>query len=175
MLEIPVTDSSSTANIATVKRYAPPNQRNRSLGRRKSGIERHERSNSNGSDGEKNQNSISRNKASLDHHGDTGGNSRTYEKRYPSGSNMNIISLNGCCNSEVVRLLNDRWVATMNMYNSFPEGSSERPVMYTRNAMPWRLPHQMSQGAGIGPSVGVQRDFLRELWQAMHKEGFSSK
>ncbi|XP_009610106.1 uncharacterized protein LOC107781663 isoform X2 [Nicotiana tabacum] len=37
MLEIPAIDSSITASIATVKRYAPPNQRNRSLGRRKSG------------------------------------------------------------------------------------------------------------------------------------------
>ncbi|XP_075515056.1 uncharacterized protein LOC142549777 isoform X4 [Primulina tabacum] len=37
MLEIPSVDSSAAAvNIATVKRYAPPNQRNRLLGRRKS-------------------------------------------------------------------------------------------------------------------------------------------
>lgn len=174
MLEIPATDSSAIANIASVKRYAPPNQRNRSLGRRKSGIDRLERANSYGSDGEKNQNSIL-NMASLDHHGDTGGSGRTNEKHHPSGSTLNLISLNGCCNSEVVRLLNDRWVGTMNMYNTLPESSPERPVMYTRNAMPWRLPHQMSQGAGVGPSAGVQRDFLRELRQAMHSQGSSSK
>ncbi|RAL43367.1 hypothetical protein DM860_012508 [Cuscuta australis] len=175
MLEIPATDSSASANIASLKRYAPPNQRNRSLGRRKSGIERLERANSYGSDGEKNQNSILKNMASLDHHGDTGGNGRTYEKHRPSGSTLNVISLNGCSNSEVVQLLNNRWVATMNMYNTLPEGSPERPVMYTRNAMPWRLPHQMSLGAGVGPSAGVQRDFLRELWQAIHSQDSSSK
>ncbi|KAL0390323.1 UNVERIFIED_CONTAM: hypothetical protein Scaly_0389400 [Sesamum calycinum] len=38
MLKNPGTDSpAAAASIATVKRYAPPNQRNRSLGRRKSG------------------------------------------------------------------------------------------------------------------------------------------
>ncbi|KAH0633325.1 hypothetical protein KY289_036205 [Solanum tuberosum] len=37
MVEIPSIDSSATTNIAPLKRYAPPSQRNRSLGRRKSG------------------------------------------------------------------------------------------------------------------------------------------
>ncbi|MCE3216717.1 hypothetical protein HAX54_007704 [Datura stramonium] len=43
MPEHPATDSSATDNTVTVKRYAPPNQRNRALGRRKSGGDRLER------------------------------------------------------------------------------------------------------------------------------------
>ncbi|CAH9075334.1 unnamed protein product [Cuscuta epithymum] len=175
MLEIPPTDSTLTASIATVKRYAPPNQRNRSIGRRKSGADRLERANSYASDGEKNQNSILRTMPSIDHHGDTGGNYRTNEDRRSGGAALNLISLNGCCNSEVVQLLNDRWVAAMSLYNSLPDGSPEKPVMYTRkNTSPWRLPHQM-HGAGFGPSAGLQRDFLSELWQAMPKQNSSSK
>nr|GMD15716.1 Protein phosphatase 2C 71 [Ipomoea batatas] len=160
MLETPTTDSTATANIATVKRYAPPNQRNRSLGRRKSGVDRLERANSYASDGEKNQNNIPRNITSLDH-GDAGGSNRIYENRRPGGSAINVIPLNGCCNSDVFQLLNE-----------------QRPVMYTRNASnpsPWRLPHQMSQTASAGPSVGLQKDFLSELWQAMQNSNPSSK
>ncbi|XP_031100046.1 uncharacterized protein LOC116004223 isoform X2 [Ipomoea triloba] len=152
MVETPTTDSTATANIATVKRYAPPNQRNRSLGRRKSGVDRLERANSYASDGEKNQNNIPRNITSLDH-GDAGGSNRIYENRRPG------------------------WTTAMNLYNNLPEGSPERPVMYTRNASnpsPWRLPHQMSQTAS-GPSVGLQKDFLSELWQAMQNSNPSSK
>nr|GMC73982.1 uncharacterized protein LOC109173639 [Ipomoea batatas] len=96
MLETPTTDSIATANIATVKRYAPPNQWNRSLGRRKSGVDRHERANSYASDGEKNQNNIPRNITNLDHN------------RRPGGSAINVIPLNGCCNSDVFQLLNER-------------------------------------------------------------------
>ncbi|XP_031100045.1 uncharacterized protein LOC116004223 isoform X1 [Ipomoea triloba] len=176
MVETPTTDSTATANIATVKRYAPPNQRNRSLGRRKSGVDRLERANSYASDGEKNQNNIPRNITSLDH-GDAGGSNRIYENRRPGGSVINIIPLNGCCNSDVYQLLNERWTTAMNLYNNLPEGSPERPVMYTRNASnpsPWRLPHQMSQTAS-GPSVGLQKDFLSELWQAMQNSNPSSK
>nr|GLL46190.1 uncharacterized protein LOC109173639 [Ipomoea trifida] len=177
MLETPTTDSTATANIATVKRYAPPNQRNRSLGRRKYGVDRLERANSYASDGEKNQNNIPRNITSLDH-GDAGGSNRIYENRRPGGSAINIIPLNGCCNSDVFQLLNERWTTTMNLYNNLPEGSPERPVMYTRNASnpsPWRLPHQMSQTTSAGPSVGLQKDFLSELWQAMQNSNPSSK
>ncbi|KAI3749759.1 hypothetical protein L2E82_20375 [Cichorium intybus] len=150
MLENP-TDSSSTANIATVKRYAPPNQRNRSLGRRKSGGDRLERATSYGNDGEKNQ---VRNVPIVDH-----------------ADPPRLIGLQGCCTSEAYQLLNNRWAAAMNAYENPSTDLAERPVMYSgSSASAWgqfRLPHQMiSQSTGVGPS-GSQIDFLGELRQAM--------
>ncbi|MCD7473517.1 hypothetical protein HAX54_015424 [Datura stramonium] len=91
---------SATDNTVTVKRYAPPNQRNRALGRRKSGGDRLERASSYASDGEKNQMSASKSISTI---ADAGGVNRVNE--YPP---TRLIPLQGCCTSEAFQLLNDR-------------------------------------------------------------------
>uniref|UniRef100_A0A0V0HJ78 Putative ovule protein n=1 Tax=Solanum chacoense TaxID=4108 RepID=A0A0V0HJ78_SOLCH len=97
MVEIPSIDSSATTNIAPLKRYAPPSQRNRSLGRQKSGGDRLEQVNSNSNDGEKNQISASRSKSSDD----AGG-------RYQVNGNhwTGLIPLQGCSGNDAFQLLN---------------------------------------------------------------------
>ncbi|KAI3678619.1 hypothetical protein L6452_37918 [Arctium lappa] len=157
MLENP-TDSS---NIATVRRYAPPNQRNRSLGRRKSGGDRLERASSYGNDGDKNQVAALRNVPILDH-----------------AEPPRLIALQGCCSSEAYQLLNNRWAAAMNAYENPSTDFAERPVMYSgSSASTWgqfRLPHQMiSSTSGVGPS-GPQIDFLSELRRALRNSNPSS-
>ncbi|KAL3653219.1 hypothetical protein CASFOL_002900 [Castilleja foliolosa] len=166
MLENPRADSpAAAASIAAVKRYAHPNQRNRSLGRRKSGGDRLERMNSYVNDGDKNPLGATRSGPIADHV-DSTSNNRTYES-----VRAKLIPLHGCCNSEAAQLLSNRWTAAMNAHNSLPEDSAERPVMYTKkNASPWGrsiLPHLLIQPTG-GASTGLQRDFLSELRQAMH-------
>ncbi|KAL8225067.1 hypothetical protein R6Q57_017624 [Mikania cordata] len=152
MLENP-TDSSSTANTTTVKRYAPPNQRNRALGRRKSGGDRLERASSYGNDVEKNQAAALRNVPIMEH-----------------ADPLRLIGLQGCCNSEAYQLLNNRWAAAMNAYESPSTDLAERPVMYSgSSASAWgqfRLPHQMI--SPIAGGSGPQMDFISELRQAMH-------
>ncbi|KAJ8559260.1 hypothetical protein K7X08_000028 [Anisodus acutangulus] len=160
MLDNPAIDSSATTNIAPVKRYAPPNQRIRSLGRRKSGGDRLERVNNYSNDGEKNQVSASRSRASDD----AGG-------RYQANENhrTGLIPLQGCSGSDAFQLLNDRWMAALNAYNNLPYDSPERPVMYTKRS-PWgqsMLPHQLMSQAGGVSSPGSQKDFLSELRLAM--------
>jgi hypothetical protein len=158
MLENP-TDPSSTANVHTVKRYAPPNQRNRSsISRRKSGGDKLA--------AQVNVNdAVSRNVPILDHHiSDANDNLRPP-----------LISLQGCSNSAAFRLLTDRWVSTMNTYNNPSIDLSERPVMYSGSgASAWgqfRLPHQLMGNAGPSSS---QKDFLAELRQAMRNANVSS-
>ncbi|MCE3052241.1 hypothetical protein HAX54_051975 [Datura stramonium] len=161
MPEHPATDSSATDNTVTVKRYAPPNQRNRALGRRKSGGDRLERASSYASDGEKNQMSASKSISTI---ADAGGVNRVNE--YPP---TRLIPLQGCCTSEAFQLLNDRWVAALNAHNNLPEDSPERPVMYTKRS-PWGhaiLPHQLMSEAGSGSSTGLHKDFLSKLQVAM--------
>ncbi|KAK4338644.1 hypothetical protein RND71_043131 [Anisodus tanguticus] len=161
MPEHPVADSSATDNTVTVKRYAPPNQRNRSFGRRKSGGDRLERASSYASDGEKNQMSASKSISTI---ADAGGVNRVNE--YPP---TRLIPLQGCSTSEAFQLLNDRWTAALNAHNNLPEDSLERPVMYTERS-PWghaMLPHQLMSQAGAGSSTGLQKDFLSELRLAM--------
>ncbi|XP_050205486.1 uncharacterized protein LOC126655371 isoform X2 [Mercurialis annua] len=137
---------------ATVKRYAPPNQRNRSINRRKSG--------------EKNQHVPSRTASGLDHF-DVGGGNPLNENSRPC-----LVALEGCSRSEVAQLLNDRWALAMHNYNDTSVDLSERPLMYSGNsAAAWghfKLPHQfMPQANSGGPSSGPQMDFLSELRRAM--------
>ncbi|KAL1816880.1 uncharacterized protein LOC108220103 [Daucus carota subsp. sativus] len=152
MLEKPAGDSSN------VKRYAPPNQRNR-LGRRKSaGGEKLERASSYGSEGDKAQVAASRNFPAADRK--DASSSMLVNENAPA----RLISLHGCCESEAFQLLNDRWAAAMDAYNSPSIDVGERPIMYSGNgASAWghfRLPHQM--------------DFLNELKRAMWKANGSS-
>ncbi|CAN4101137.1 unnamed protein product [Withania somnifera] len=159
MREHSAADSSSTDSTVTVKRYAPPNQRNRALGRRKSGGDRLERASSYASDGEKNQMSASKYISTV---ADAGVN-RVNE--YPPAK---LIPLQGCSTGEASQLLNDRWTAALNAHNNLPEDSLERPVMYTKRA-PWGhaiLPHQLMSQAGTGSSTG-NKDFLSKLQAAM--------
>ncbi|CAN4098642.1 unnamed protein product [Withania somnifera] len=152
-------DSSSTDGTVTVKRYAPPNQRNRALGRRKSGGDRLERASSYASDGEKNQIGSSKSISTV---ADAGVN------RVNEYVPAKLIPLQGCSTSEASQLLNDRWTAALNAHNNLPEDSLERPVMYTRRS-PWghaMLPHHLMSQAGTGSSTG-NKDFLSKLQAAM--------
>lgn len=163
MLENPADSSSSTANVAAVKRYAPPNQRNRSLGRRKSGGDRLERTNIYVNDGDKNQVAALRNVPILD---------RSDPPR--------LIALEGCCSSEAYQLLNNRWAAAVNAYENPSTDIAERPIMYSGSgATPWvqiGFQHQtISPTAGaVGPSGNHKIDFLSELRRAMHNSNASS-
>ncbi|KAK2966593.1 hypothetical protein RJ640_025278 [Escallonia rubra] len=140
MLENP-SDSSSTANISTVKRYAPPNQRNRSLGRRKSGGDKFERANIHVNDGERTQVAASRTLPHVVDYGDAGTSNLANENTHPK-----LITLRGCCDKRPV------------MYSG-------------TGASAWgsfRLPHQlMSPTGSSGPPSGSQMDFLSELRRAM--------
>ncbi|WJX42529.1 hypothetical protein P8452_29753 [Trifolium repens] len=140
-------ESAATA----VKRYAPPNQRNRSTNnRRKSSSDRLDRTSSVGSDVEKNQVSSSRN-IQVPDHGDASSSSILNENHY-----SRLIALDGCSSSAASQLLSDRWTAAIQSYNN-PKDSSEKPVMYSGGASVWtqfRLPHQL--------------DFLGELRRQMH-------
>ncbi|EEF37776.1 uncharacterized protein LOC8288304 isoform X1 [Ricinus communis] len=150
---------------AVVKRYAPPNQRNRSLNRRKSG-DRLDRSNSLfANDAEKNQHVPSRNIPVLDHF-DIGSSNLMHENSHPR-----LIALEGCYRSEASQLLNERWAQAMHNYNDTSVDLSERPAMYSgSSASAWghsRLPHQFMLQANSGPSSGSQMDFLSELRRAI--------
>ncbi|KAF8036036.1 hypothetical protein BT93_C1907 [Corymbia citriodora subsp. variegata] len=142
--------SAAAAAAAAVKRYAPPNQRNRSLNRRKSGEQLDRPNNFYVSDGEKNHTAASRN--TINDQRDAASTNLPKENPRPR-----LIALEGCSNSEASRLLNDRWEATIQSCNDSSIDSSERPVMYSGSSTSaWghiKLPHQM--------------DFLGELRQAM--------
>ncbi|CBI25682.3 uncharacterized protein LOC100248340 [Vitis vinifera] len=156
MLENP----SGTDPPSSVKqqRYAPPNQRNRSLNRRKSG-ERFDRiNNSFANDGDKSQVVAPRNVPNIDQ-GDSGSSNILNENARPG-----LIALDGCCSSEASQLLNDRWAAAMHGCNNQSLDLPERPVMYSGSgASAWghfRLPHQMM-------------DFSGELRRAMQRHANS--
>ncbi|XP_073291668.1 uncharacterized protein [Primulina huaijiensis] len=161
MLENPSVDSSAAAvNMATVKRYAPPNQRNRLLGRRKSVGDRLEPASTYANDGERNHISCTKANSMVDH-GYAGVNKRPGEIHC-----SRLIPLHGCSDSEAFQLLNNRWTAVLSAYNNLGEDSVERPVLYTKkNASAW--------GRAFLPqlptvSSGLRRDFLSELQQAMN-------
>ncbi|KAK7409749.1 hypothetical protein VNO78_00037 [Psophocarpus tetragonolobus] len=137
----------TSESAPVVKRYAPPNQRNRSANRRKSS----DRTNANtvGNDFEKNQVASSRT-AHFPDHGDAGSSNLLNENHY-----SRFIALEGCSGSAAAQLLNDRWTAAIQSYNNSKD-SSEKPVMYSSGTSVWtqfRLPHQ---------------DFLGELRRQMH-------
>ncbi|XLS66968.1 hypothetical protein HN51_017991 [Arachis hypogaea] len=94
-----------------VKRYAPPNQRNRSANRRKSS-DRLDRGNSAGNDSEKNQNALPRN-AHVPDQGDIGGYSLVNENHY-----SRFIALEGCSCSAASQLLNDHMFTSCSQYFS---------------------------------------------------------
>ncbi|KAI3461759.1 hypothetical protein Pfo_018422 [Paulownia fortunei] len=170
MLENPSTDTTAAAaSIETVKRYAPPNQRNRSLGRGKSGgvyfADRLEWANTYVNDGERNPIGVTKTSPVADHGEGVGNNCASENLR------MKLIPLLHCCNSEAFHLLNNRWTAAMSAHNSLPENSAERPVLYTRKSAPaWghsNLPHLLIQPTDRAPT-SLQRDFRNELQQAIH-------
>ncbi|XP_057436667.1 uncharacterized protein LOC130729062 [Lotus japonicus] len=146
----------------SVKRYAPPNQRNRSTNRRKSS-DRLDRTNSIGNDLEKNQFASSRNVQVQDRI-DAVSSNLVNENPY-----SRFVALDGCSCSAASQLLNDRWTAAIQSYNNSKD-SPEKPVMYSGGTSVWthfRLPHQiMSPAASAPPSVS-QLDFLGELNRQM--------
>uniref|UniRef100_A0A2P2MDF9 Uncharacterized protein LOC105643541 isoform X2 n=1 Tax=Rhizophora mucronata TaxID=61149 RepID=A0A2P2MDF9_RHIMU len=97
MLENPT----PTAPPDAVKRYAPPNQRNRSLNRRKSDRFNNYYVN----DGERNQphGAASRSVPVADHDGDVGSSNVPNESSRPG-----LIALEGCSRGEASQLLSDR-------------------------------------------------------------------
>ncbi|XP_019414788.1 PREDICTED: uncharacterized protein LOC109326551 [Lupinus angustifolius] len=157
----PSSDSNSTNTV--IKRYAPPNQRNRSTHRRKSS-DRLDRTNSAGSDLDKNQVASLRN-AQLPDQGDAAISNLPNENHYPR-----FVALEGCSCSAASQLLTDRWTAAMQSYNN-PTDSSEKPVMYSGGTPVWnqfRLPHQIMSPAAASVSSSVPLlDFLGELRRQM--------
>ncbi|KAK8588504.1 hypothetical protein V6N13_087421 [Hibiscus sabdariffa] len=149
MLENPTPTAHDAA--PAIKRYAPPNQRNRSLGRRKSG--------------EKNQGAASRNNNLV---GDAGGSAILNEDHHRPA----LIPLEGCSRSDASRLLSNRWAAALHCYHDTTIDLSERPVLYSGSSdSAWRnfrLPHQMMSPTNTtGPSSSSQMDFLAELRRAV--------
>ncbi|KAJ6841417.1 uncharacterized protein M6B38_306020 [Iris pallida] len=128
----------------TVRRFAPPSQRNRVLNRRKS--EKNEKINSYGIEEEKSGSSYSKTFPAMDRNNIQNENARP-----------GLIPIDGCCRSEAVQLLNERWAAAMHSFNDPSIDLLERPIMYSgATGSSWgylKLPHQM--------------DFLGELRRAM--------
>ncbi|XVE72614.1 hypothetical protein DITRI_Ditri11bG0052200 [Diplodiscus trichospermus] len=156
MLENPTPTASDSA--PAIKRYAPPNQRNRSLGRRKSA--------------EKNQAATSRNIPVAD----AGSSSIVLNDHHLRPA---LIPLEGCSTSDAYRLLSNRWAAALHRYHDPSIDLSERPVMYSGSSdSAWRnfrLPHQMiSPTNSTGPSSGSQMDFLGELRRAIRNANATS-
>ncbi|KAK7352007.1 hypothetical protein VNO80_17422 [Phaseolus coccineus] len=141
----------ATESAPVVKRYAPPNQRNRSSNRRKSS-DRLDRTNSIGIELEKNQVASSRS-VHIPDQGDAGSSNLLNENHY-----SRFITLEGCSCSAASQLLNDRWTAAMQSYNN-PKDSSDKPVMYSSGASVWT--HQQFRHP-------QQQDFLGELRRQMH-------
>ncbi|GMI66314.1 hypothetical protein like AT3G07580 [Hibiscus trionum] len=145
MLENPTPTAPDAA--PAIKRYAPPNQRNRSLGRRKSG--------------EKNLGAALRNNNLV---ADAGSSAILNEGHH----RPTLIPLEGCSRSDASRLLSSRWAAALHRYHDASIDLSERPVLYSGSSdSAWRnfrLPHQMMSPTNTtGPSSGSQMDFLAEL------------
>ncbi|XP_039010349.1 uncharacterized protein LOC120139077 isoform X2 [Hibiscus syriacus] len=145
MLENPTSTAPDAAPL--IKRYAPPNQRNRSLGRHKSG--------------EKNLGAASRNNNLV---GDAGSSAILNEDLH----RPILIPLEGCSRSDASRLLSYRWAAALHRYHDTSIDLSERPVLYSGSSdSAWRnfrLPHQMMSPTNTtAPSSGSQMDFLAEL------------
>ncbi|XP_006447886.2 LOW QUALITY PROTEIN: uncharacterized protein LOC102623023 [Citrus sinensis] len=126
MLENPAQAAAAADSApAVVKRYAPPNQRNRSLNRRKSGDRS---SNLYGNDGEKNQLAALRNAAVTDH-GDSGSSNFANVNSQPR-----LVPLEGFSRSEGAQLLKDRGRAIWNLFHDPSIDLSERPVLYSSGA-----------------------------------------
>ncbi|EOX93639.1 hypothetical protein QUC31_004213 [Theobroma cacao] len=169
MLENPAPTAPDSA--PAIKRYVPANQRNRSLGRRKSGDWFDSTNNVYGNDSEKSQAVTSRNYPV----GDAGSSSFLNEDHPRPG----LIALEGCSGSEASRLLSNRWAAAMHRCHDTSIDLSERPVLYSGSSdSAWRnfrLPHQMmSSTNSIGPSPGSQMDFLGELRRAIRNANANS-
>ncbi|KAL5547672.1 hypothetical protein UlMin_002903 [Ulmus minor] len=162
MLENPTTavqGQPGTADPAPVtKRYAPPNQRNRSLNRRKSADRYDRTTNAYGSDVEKNQVTAS----------------SGLQNENPRSS---LIALEGCSNSVASQLMNDRWAAAMQSFNDPSIDPSEKPVMFAEKPTSawgqYRLPHQFMAPTGGAASPGSQMDFLAELRRQMSNSSAS--
>ncbi|KAK1436993.1 hypothetical protein QVD17_02777 [Tagetes erecta] len=154
MLENP-TDLSSTTNNATIKRYVHPNQRNCSLGGRKYGGDRLERTSSYGSDGDKKQAATLKDVPIMD-----------------NADLPQLIGLQGCGRSEAYQLLNNRWTAAIDAYENPSTYFAERPIMYSGcSSSAWgqiRLPHQMVFPMAVVGQSGPEMDFISELRQIMH-------
>lgn len=168
MLENPAQAAAAADSApAVVKRYAPPNQRNRSLNRRKSGDRS---SNLYGNDGEKNQLAALRNAAVTDH-GDSGSSNFANVNSQPR-----LVPLEGFSRSEGAQLLKDRGRAIWNLFHDPSIDLSERPVLYSSGAshLGVKLPHQMQPPTNsMGSTSGTQMDFLAELRRKMQASGAS--
>ncbi|XP_078434916.1 uncharacterized protein LOC144705921 isoform X2 [Wolffia australiana] len=128
-------------NVAeSIARYAPPFQRNRSLGRRKSG-DRLERLNyASGHDAE---------------------NIQYQSRNFPTGQKEKpsmAIPIDGCAGSNAARWLRERWANALQSCNDPAADRQDKPVLYGGAGGPawgqFNLPHQV--------------DFLAELRRAYH-------
>ncbi|KAE8699578.1 Glyceraldehyde-3-phosphate dehydrogenase A [Hibiscus syriacus] len=158
MLENPTPTPPDAA--PAIKRYAPPNQRNRSVERRKSGDWFDSTNNVYGNDSEKIQGVVRNNNLV----GDSGSSAILNEDHRRPG----LIPLEGCSRSDASRLLSNRWAAALDRYHDTSIDLSERPVVYSGSSdSAWRnfrLPHQMMSPTNtIRPSSNSQMDFLPDL------------
>ncbi|XP_022771621.1 uncharacterized protein LOC111314479 isoform X1 [Durio zibethinus] len=158
MLENPTPTAPDSASAN--KRHAPPNQRNRSLGRRKSGDWFDWTNNFYGNDSEKNQVATSRSNPV-----DAGNSAIVLKDDHPRPA---LIPLEGCSRSDAYQLLSNRWAAALHLYHDTSIDLSERPVLYSGSSdSAWRnfrLPHQMmSPTNSTGSLSGSQMDLLGEL------------
>ncbi|KAK9139006.1 hypothetical protein Sjap_009600 [Stephania japonica] len=139
-------------STTTIRRYAPPNQRNRLLSRRKSGAERFDRPNIlYGNEADKSQVFASR-PLTLTDHGEVGSSTIVNHTSRPG-----LITIDGCCSSEAAQLLSNDSIILNLSFLLLCFVAAERPVMYSgATAAAWghsRLPHQM--------------DFLAQLRRAI--------
>ncbi|KAK7277418.1 hypothetical protein RIF29_18570 [Crotalaria pallida] len=145
--QVVVVDSNPNPNPnpgAVIKRYAPPNQRNRSSNRRKSSSS-----------------------SSFSSELGVGVGDNIH---YPTPT-ARFVALQGCSGSAASHLLTHRWTAAMHSFNN-PKDSSEKPVMYSGGTSSvwtqFRLPHQIMTPPASASSSVPQLDFLGELRRQMH-------
>uniref|UniRef100_A0A0D9VI58 Uncharacterized protein n=1 Tax=Leersia perrieri TaxID=77586 RepID=A0A0D9VI58_9ORYZ len=153
------------ANPDGIKRYTPPVHRNRANNRRKSG-DRAEKASYLYNDGEKSNAPSLKNLPPIIPH------ETFFSNPQNDYGQTRLIPLEGCSASEASQLLNDRWVAAMNLYNDQSYDNPDKPVMYSGSSgSSWghghmKLPHQMNffeelrralddQTLGTGPSVNT--------------------
>ncbi|WVZ21379.1 hypothetical protein V8G54_008701 [Vigna mungo] len=169
----------ATESAPVVKRYAPPNQRNRSANRRKSS-DRLDRTNSIGAELEKNQVASSRS-VHIPDHGDAGSSNLINENHH-----SRLIALEGCGCSAASQLLNDRPLLVLSnmayahLFLLESRRTANKPVMYSSGASAWtqqqfRPPQQVMQPSISASSSCVsQQDFLAELRRQMQNANPSS-
>eukprot|EP01018_Ginkgo_biloba_P015097 Gb_29048 [translate_table: standard] len=135
-----------------------PSSRNRALNRRHSRDRFDRVSGFTNDNGEKDGAYTNNNVATLDRGGLSGTNNNNSENLLPG-----LVSINGCSNSEAMKLMNERWAAAMHSHNDQSLDVTERPVVYLSSGggSVWG-----SSKLAYQPSV---MDFLGEMGHAIRR------